>query len=312
MITVAAALPPAEALAPYAQTVTATGATAPYTFSVVGGSLSAGVSLSAAGVLSGTPTTVGRSSATIQAQAASGCTGSADFALTIVDTHPPTLTLPADISATATTPSGAVVSFAASAADLVDGMRPVACAPASGSMFPIGTTRVACSAADASGNTAAGTFTIVVKTADVPGRMVGDASIDRGAMTHEIAFAVQERAGGADAGTLRYEIRAKGRGRDTIDRFESTLITSVSFFDVPGVSPGKRPASGIDTVLFAGGGVWNGGTGYTFEAVARDAGEPGRGADAFAVTVRDAAGRSVAAIDGTITAGNIASLRARP
>ena len=311
-ITVAATLPPAEALAPYAQTVTASGATAPYTFSVIGSPLPAGLSLSAAGVLSGTPAALGRSSVTIQAQAASGCTGSADFTLTVVDTRPPTLTLPSDIAATATTPSGAVVSFAASAVDLVDGARPVACSPASGSTFPIGTTEVTCSAADASANTAAGRFTVAVTTADVPGRMVGDASIDRGASTHQIAFAVRERTGGADAGTLRYEVRTKGRGADAVDRFESTLITSVSFFDVPGASPGKPPASGIDTVLVTGGGVWNGRGGYTFEAVARDAGEPGRGADAFAVTVRDGAGRIVAAIDGTITAGNIASLRARP
>jgi beta-lactamase superfamily II metal-dependent hydrolase len=308
-IAVSATLPPAEALAAYSQTVTASGGAGPYTFSVIAGALPSGVSLSAAGAVTGTPTSVGQTTATIQAQAASGCTGSATVTLSVVDTRPPTLTLPADIAATATAPSGASVSFTASADDLVDGARPVSCAPASGSTFPIGPTPVTCSAADASGNTAAGTFNVVVTTADVPGRMVGDASIERGASAHEVAFAVLERTGGADAGTLRYEVRTKGRGKDTVDRFESTLVTSVSFFDVPGVSPGKRPPSGIDTVLFAGRGVWNGRSGYTFEAVARDAGEPGRGADAFAITVRDGSGGVVASIDGTITAGNIQSLR---
>ena len=310
-IAVTATLPPAEALAAYSQTFAASGATAPYAFSLIGGTLPPGLSLTPAGVLSGTPTAVGRTTVTIQAQAASGCTGSAGFTLTVVDTHPPTLTLPADLNATATTPSGAVVSFNASAVDLVDGARPVACAPASGGTFAIGTTTVACSASDARGNTATGSFHVVVTTADVAGRMVGDASIVRGAVTHAITFAVRERASGADAGTLRYEILTKQRGRDTVDRFESTLLTSVSFFDLPDVSPGKRPPSGIDTVLFSGLGIWNGRSGYAFEVIAKDGGEPGRGVDAVAVTVRDGAGAIVASIDGTITAGNITSLRMR-
>jgi hypothetical protein len=42
-----------------AQTLTATGGTAPYTFSVTTGSLPPGMSLSTAGVLSGTPTAAG-------------------------------------------------------------------------------------------------------------------------------------------------------------------------------------------------------------------------------------------------------------
>jgi len=310
-IAVTGTLPPAEALAAYSQTFAASGATAPYAFSVIAGTLPPGLSLTPAGALSGTPAAVGRTTVTIQAQAASGCLGSADFTLTVVDTHPPTLTLPADLNAIASTPSGAVVRFDASAVDLVDGARPVGCAPASGSTFAIGATTVACSASDASGNTVTASFHVVVTTADVAGRMVGDASIVRGAVTHAIAFAVRERSSGADAGTLRYETLTKLRGRDTVDRFESTLVTSVSFFDVPGVSPGKRPPSGIDTVLFSGLGTWNGRRGYTFEVIAKDGGEPGRGVDAVAVTVRDGAGAIVASIDGTITAGNIASLRMR-
>lgn len=92
--------------------------------------------------------------------------------------------------------------------------------------------------------------------------------------------------------------------------FISALVTDVSFFNVPGVSPGKRPASGVDTVSFKGIGLWNGHAGYTFAAIAVDAGEPGPGRDTFAITISDSTGHVVASLNATITSGNIQSLRA--
>jgi hypothetical protein len=62
-----------------------------------------------------------------------------------------------------TSPSGANVTFTATALDVVDGARPVKCSPASGSKFKVGTTTVNCSASDTSGNTATGTFAVVIK-----------------------------------------------------------------------------------------------------------------------------------------------------
>jgi hypothetical protein len=80
----------------------------------------------------------------------------------VVDTTPPVLTLPANITVDALSASGAVVNFTASANDLVDGPVPVNCTPASGSLFPIGTTTVNCSATDSHGNSASGSFTVTV------------------------------------------------------------------------------------------------------------------------------------------------------
>ena len=71
------------------------------------------------------------------------------------------LTLPAPIVA-ATSVSGAIVTYLASAVDLVDGARPVTCTPASGSAFAIGSTSVSCSASDTRGNTATGSFVVTV------------------------------------------------------------------------------------------------------------------------------------------------------
>jgi hypothetical protein len=97
-----------------------------------------------------------------------GVTGSASFNVTVVDRTPATLTLPSDMTVEATSSSGAVVTFSASALDLVDGSVPVSCTPASGSTFPVGTTKVSCSATDQAGNTATGTFAVTVQQDPLP------------------------------------------------------------------------------------------------------------------------------------------------
>ena len=292
----------------YSQTISATGGTGPYTFGISAGSLPPGVGLDPSGVLSGTPTALGTFTFSIEAQTAIGCGGTASFTLTVVDTTPPALTLPGDLTAVATTPAGAIVSFSAAAVDLVSGSLTVACAPASGTTFPIGATVVSCAAADAQGNRATGGFRVTVTEPAQPGRIIGDGRIESGGIRHDFEFAVEERTSGADAGTLRYRAKDDRRGRDHDDRFEGVATRAV-FFNVDGVSPGRRPDGGIDTALISGIGRWNGAAGYTFEAQATDAGEPGRGHDRFAVTIRDGAGRIVSSVDGMIDQGNIQSLR---
>ena len=91
-----------------------------------------------------------------------GLSASGMFNVTVVDTTPPSLTLPADKTVEATGPSGASVSYSASASDVVDGAVAVSCLPASGSTFPLGPTTVSCSATDVHGNTGSGSFTVTV------------------------------------------------------------------------------------------------------------------------------------------------------
>lgn len=86
----------------------------------------------------------------------------APTSVTVVDTKPPVLTLPASFTANATSLVGAVVAYTATAKDLVDGSDGVNCLPASGSMFAIGTTNVTCTARDAHANSASGSFTVSV------------------------------------------------------------------------------------------------------------------------------------------------------
>lgn len=79
------------------------------------------------------------------------------------DKVPPSLSVPANITTDATLANGAYVSFASTAVDAVSGTVTPICTPASGSLFPIGTTTVVCSATDLSGNTTIGSFTVTVR-----------------------------------------------------------------------------------------------------------------------------------------------------
>ena len=64
-------------------------------------------------------------------------------------------------SVNATSPSGAVVSYEVSVTDNVK-VTSLSCEPASGSVFPVGSTLVNCSASDAAGNSALQSFTVIV------------------------------------------------------------------------------------------------------------------------------------------------------
>ena len=85
------------------------------------------------------------------------------FTVEVVDTTPPVLSLPANVTEEATSKNGAAVTFTTTALDAVDGDVPVTCSPASGSTFALDElTTVSCSASDGAGNSATGTFTVEV------------------------------------------------------------------------------------------------------------------------------------------------------
>ncbi len=94
--------------------------------------------------------------------------GAATGTLWIVDTTPPVLALPGNLVLEATSPAGAVATYAPSATDDVDGVVAVQCSPASGSTFPLGTTEVHVTATDAAGNQASGSFLVTVRDTTPP------------------------------------------------------------------------------------------------------------------------------------------------
>ena len=90
------------------------------------------------------------------------------FVVHVVDTTPPVVTVPSDITEEATSPSGNVVTFTATANDIVDGSITPTCLPASSSTFAITTTLVTCSATDAHGNTGSASFNVIVQDTTPP------------------------------------------------------------------------------------------------------------------------------------------------
>ncbi len=87
----------------------------------------------------------------------------AHFAVVVGDSTPPVLHLPATIQVAAASRLGTRVSYVATATDDTDPHPVVSCAPASGGVFPLGDTTVHCSATDASGNRATGSFLVRVR-----------------------------------------------------------------------------------------------------------------------------------------------------
>lgn len=80
----------------FSQTISASGGTSPYTFSVISGSLPGGLTLSSSGTISGTPYSNDTSYFTVQAQDAQGYTGSQSYSITIssaptISISPPSL-----------------------------------------------------------------------------------------------------------------------------------------------------------------------------------------------------------------------------
>ena len=78
-----ATLPAAQLGAPYSNSLSASGGTAPYAFTVTSGALPDGVTLSPAGLLSGTPLASGVANFTVTATDAAGCAGAQAYALLV-------------------------------------------------------------------------------------------------------------------------------------------------------------------------------------------------------------------------------------
>ncbi|QNH19263.1 Calx-beta domain protein [Xanthomonas sp. GW] len=165
-----ASLPSATAGTAYNQTLTASGGTAPYTFAVSAGTLPTGLTLSAAGVLSGTPTASGSFNfmATATDSGGSPTSGNRAYALVVAS---PTLTLPA------TTLAGGTAGQAYTAAinPATGGIAPYTYALSAGAL-PAGVTVNSATGALSGTPTVAGNFNFSLTATDSTTGSAGQAS----------------------------------------------------------------------------------------------------------------------------------------
>ena len=144
-----------------------------------------------------------------------GNTISTNFTITVQDTTKPTLgALPANQVLEATIPTGKVATYVPpTASDAVDTAVAVACTPASGSTFALGTNTVTCTATDASGNKSLpGTFTITVQDTLPP-------------VFSGVPAPITAEASGPDGASVSF---AKPTATDLVDGVRSVTCTTPS------------------------------------------------------------------------------------
>ena len=102
---------------------------------------------------------------------AAGGTG-CDIGADQYSSTPPQITVPAEIVTPATSASGAVVTYSVEATDTDALVKSLNCVPASGATFPVGTTKVECTAVDGHENKATASFNVTVTIPPPPAPVV--------------------------------------------------------------------------------------------------------------------------------------------
>ena len=132
---------------------------------------------------------------------------STSFTVTAVDTTPPDLTVPADI--TALLGASVVYDPAPSATDIADANPVVTCVPPSGNSFPLGKTTVECTATDAAGFSDSASFDVIVTLGEGSGLSSNKRSVKAGAVASFNWIWVDYLGNTVDVGDGNQDIEAR-------------------------------------------------------------------------------------------------------
>jgi hypothetical protein len=162
------------------EATSASGATATYTAPTASDAVS-GTATVTCTPASGSTFAVGTTTVTCSAKDAADSENTATFKVLVRDTTAPVFaTAPANLTAEATGPDGAAVTYTnPTASDTVDAAVTVTCAPPSGSTFALGSTTVTCTAHDKAANQATATFTVSVRDTTAPTFSSAPANVTR-------------------------------------------------------------------------------------------------------------------------------------
>jgi uncharacterized repeat protein (TIGR01451 family) len=213
-VSITSAAPQAAAVnSAYSYTFTATGGTTPYTWSVNAGTVPPGLTLSAAGVLSGTPTTTGSYPFTVNVIDANK--GVATASITLVVTAALTLTFPAP-------PSGTVGVAYTDTFTATNGTTPYTFSISSGTL-PAGLTLNASTGVVSGTPTTAGTSSFTVKVTDAKSATATFATSITILSSMLTVAVTASTATAAPGGTVTYTITATNSGQ--------TALTGATFTD---------------------------------------------------------------------------------
>ncbi len=234
------------------------------------------------GLALGDPYPVGVTVITWTATDAAGHQAACAQTVTVRDVEAPSLQLPANMTVYQDSAHGATVTYTVTASDYC-GAATVNCTPPSGSVFPLGTTTVTCTATDAAGNSATGSFMVTVV---VPPRTAGDKVTGGGSILvpgGEATFGMVEMTNvqGDPKGNFTYQDHATGR------MVKSLQITSLV-------------VSGTRATIFLRVSIDGAGE-YQARLIVEDLAEPGGGVDRFDLQLSN--GYSAAGV--VLAGGNI-------
>jgi len=236
-----ATLPAATVAAAYSQSVAAGGGTSPYTYTVTTGALPAGLTLSSAGTIAGTPTAGGSFTFTVTARDSANFTGTQNYTLTV---GAPTVAL---------TPAAGTLSAAANAAysqsfTASGGTAPytytetgtlptgltfnsstgvLAGTPTVTGSFPITVKATDSSTGTGPYSSAAVAYTLSVGTAGVTITWASPSPIAYGTTLSGVLDATASYNGGTVAGTFTYTATPTGGSATTVTA--STVLTAGAY-----------------------------------------------------------------------------------
>jgi hypothetical protein len=214
------------------------------------------------------PYPVGATTITWTATDRAGNRASCTQTVTVRDTEPPRVTCPPDRTVSQDSAFGATVTYPPpTASDNCPGVT-ASCAPPSGSVFPLGTTTVTCTATDASGNRTSCSFrvTVVPPPSTSGARVIGGGSIPLSGGRGTFGLTASADREGDPGGNVTYQDHVTGR------TVHSTQITAVVVTGTHARIFGKATVEGAGS--------------FDFVVDVDDLGEPGTN-DTFRIQMSD-------------------------
>ncbi|MEK7403585.1 MAG: putative Ig domain-containing protein, partial [Acidobacteriota bacterium] len=289
-ITTAATLPPGAVSSPYAQTLSASGGTAPYVWSLTAGALPAGLFLApSTGLLSGTPTTASAFNFTVQVTDGAANSATKAFSLTIVAALTMTSTSPlpgGSVSAPYTQALAALGGTAPYTWSIGAGSLPAGLSlnPStgiiSGTPAAAGTSNLTIQVADASGNTVSKAFVLTIasgltisSTSPLPAGVVGRAyfhalaaaggtspyswTLTAGALPSGLALSSSGTISGTPAasGAFQFTVQVSDAAGATASKALSITIGATVIITTPSPLAGGVAGQAFSQTIAASGGT---------------------------------------------------------